>query len=525
MDSLVYFKAITIRIGASGSRLQIMKKKLILFGKTILFLVILLAVMAAVMVVTQRKESYEKNAAFFDEAKKDHVDVLFLGSSHVINGINPAVLYRDYGFTSYNLGGHGSLMQETYWQLIRALDVCKPKCVVVDTYMLEKDYQYVDIMDDNATDADRSVSVEQLHLNMDAYPLSKLKIAAINELVFDKEIKKEFLFDFMVYHDRWKELGGEDFKAITGKSKKNKLMGAEMRYGVKTDVDVYDKAADDQILTEETVGMTYLRKILDECKRDGIEVIPVYLPFSATTTDQIAANTAGAIASEFDTTYLNMLKADGIIDEAADLNDHGHLNSTGAEKVTDYIGNVLMEKDILIDHRGDEEYSEWDKVVQGYEKEIEGLQTDGTDLISQINLLSLNNVSNVIFFNEGSAALKDEGLMNLIKNISGTDKVFEAAAAGGPYLLICDNGNGKIYEASGYETLEGVPTTMGDMMYIPIEKKFRLLYPTSDESLNYLYDDNHLEEDIQIVTYDNESGELLSHLYYTSGHPEYVVNK
>ena len=79
---------------------------------------------------------------------------------------------------------------------------------------------------------------------------------------------------------------------------------------------------------------------------------------------------------------------------------------------------------------------------------------------------------------------------------------------------------GAKYEAVGGETLENVATSMGEMTYIPVEEKFRLLYPSSDESMNYLYDDSHTE-DIQILIYDDK-GEVLSHLYYDSLEREYL---
>ena len=151
-------------------------------------------------VVLRDKDSEYKYADFFDRA--DQIDVLFIGSSHVINAINPVVLYGEQGITSYNMGGHGSIMQSTYWELIEALQYCNPKCVVVDTYMLQKDYKYLDEMNEDYSDEDRASSIAQLHLNMDCWPLDKLKVAAVNDLIKDEEIRKQFYEPFYVYHHR-----------------------------------------------------------------------------------------------------------------------------------------------------------------------------------------------------------------------------------------------------------------------------------------------------------------------------------
>ena len=133
--------------------------------KSILFLLILTALIGTAIKVVERKDSHQKYADFFDTANQ--LDVLFLGSSHVINGINPVQLYEDHGYTAYNMGGHGSVLPSTYWELKNALNYCNPKYVVVDTYLLEKDYHYLDEMDSYASDSDIRSSIEQLHLNMD----------------------------------------------------------------------------------------------------------------------------------------------------------------------------------------------------------------------------------------------------------------------------------------------------------------------------------------------------------------------
>ena len=121
-----------------------MKKTLANVFKSIIFLILLSLAIAATVVIVKRKESDYKYTDFFNEAKKDHIDVLFMGSSHVINAINPVFLFEEYGITSYNMGGHGAMLQATYWELQQALEYCTPKWVVVDTYMLEKSIRYLD---------------------------------------------------------------------------------------------------------------------------------------------------------------------------------------------------------------------------------------------------------------------------------------------------------------------------------------------------------------------------------------------
>ena len=66
-------------------------------------------------IVTERKESRNKFAGFYKE--KEDFDVLFIGSSHVLNGVFPQLLWEEYGIVSYNMGGHGNRMALNYWVL------------------------------------------------------------------------------------------------------------------------------------------------------------------------------------------------------------------------------------------------------------------------------------------------------------------------------------------------------------------------------------------------------------------------
>ena len=176
-----------------------MKTKINITLKIIFFVLILGFLLYASTIVLRRKDSLYKYADFFKLAKEDQIDVLFLGSSHVINAVNPAVLYDEYGYTSYNMGGHGSLLQATYWELMESLEYTTPKWVVVDAYMIEKDYRYLDDRDANPDDNEVNTSIEQLHLNMDVWPLNKTKIAAVKDLILDKDIQREFLVDFSLH--------------------------------------------------------------------------------------------------------------------------------------------------------------------------------------------------------------------------------------------------------------------------------------------------------------------------------------
>ncbi|MBR5359387.1 MAG: hypothetical protein IK123_00735 [Lachnospiraceae bacterium] len=488
--------------------------KLLNILKCILFLGVLAVCIIAASILLRRKDSIYKYADFFDKAEAGQVDVLFLGSSHVINGFNPVVLYDEYGITSYNMGGHGSVMQATYWELMEALNYTTPKYVVVDTFLLQKNYKYLDELGENADVDEINTSIEQLHLNMDVWPLDGLKMEAVRDMIKDPMKQWSFLFDLMVYHDRWKELKKEDYDALFGKVDRSDLMGAEMRYEVELSPKEFPDPPGWEGLETYTVGEEYLEKLISECQDRGIGVILTTLPCCASTEDKRAASSTEMIAGVYNVPYFYMADGD-IIDMNTDLCDIGHLNAMGAIKATEFIGQVLADSGVCEDHRGDPDYNDWQEKADRFYKELASKASTNDNLYQQLNYLAVRDISCVIYVNEGSAAYYDEEFKKLICNISKSE-VFRGTD--GPYILIRDHhyGNEYIYEARDRGELKGVKTSMGTLNYRPVEHMFRLLYTDEDPDTNYLYDDDHFEYDIQILVYDNETGEIKGHVYYKS---------
>ena len=161
--------------------------------------------------ITERKDSKNKFNDFYQQ-EADY-DVLFFGSSHVLNGIFPMELWNNYGLVSYNMAGYGNRMAMNYWMLKNALEYTSPKLVVVDCYMLGKD--------------EKTGTIDQLHMSTDHIPYSETKVEMIRDLVEEEEQQKDFLWKFNLYHNRWNELTTADF---SGKYSSEK--GAESRIAV-----------------------------------------------------------------------------------------------------------------------------------------------------------------------------------------------------------------------------------------------------------------------------------------------------
>ena len=336
--------------------------------------------------LTQKKDSYAKNAEFFEQ-KADY-DVLFVGSSRPMNGIFPMELWEDHGFVSYNWAQAGHPPPAYYWVMRLALDYKQPKLMVIDCYGMH-------------FDAKTTAVFGLMHISMDSFPLSLNKIRAVHDMLDDPAMTEEFnegerrsafnlLWTFPVFHSRWSQLTAEDFypqKSLTrGAIANNEIYGGEF---------VPDDSEKGAVF--DTVGVKYLRRAIEECQSRGIEVLVTFLPLYADAHQQAAAEYAGKIAAEYGVDYLNFFDLD-VVNYHIDFADSaGHLNTAGARKVTEYLGNYIAGRYGIPDHRGEEAYANWARDHQLYtQKKNETLRTE-EDLYRYLMLLERDAVDAALF--------------------------------------------------------------------------------------------------------------------------------
>ena len=483
--------------------------KIFVFFLALLFFIIIASK------VTERKDSIKKYSDFAQLSKQ--IDVLFLGSSHMLNGVNPLQLYAEYGVTSYNMAKNGGLITEAYWTMVNALDYCNPKCVVIDIWGLERDYQYIDIDDDNNRIVDGGKATSFLHDNFDFWPLTKNKINAVNDLVFKSEIKKEFFWEFMVYHDRWSSLNVDDFRLAVSNSYADGKLGASLLYSVDPTLCIYQPEKNENLVSDKTIAIQYLYKILDECEKRNIKVIFTFLPMALfEENDWSVMNTAERIAAERDVLFLNLLphELQNVVNYKTDFFDITHANVFGMSKLTSYLGKYLSEVDGIEDHRADAKYQVWaDKVEQWQAGEIQKMLNE-SNLYTELGLIYNVNANAVVFMKGNSQALQDPIIQEFVMQLSGTQNVLEAARCNGPYLLIREDTSGgmQVQEIVGEQIIESVETVFGDTYYIGL-KDFSAIYVDEAFENNYLDMEDHYKSEVQITILGNE-GEIMSQMYY-----------
>lgn len=303
------------------------------------------------------RPNWTGGGCFYDEPA-DSLDVLFCGSSRMLNGVSPLRLYEWYGIPSHNLGQNGQVLPVTYYVLMDALTRQRPKVVVIDVYKVIHDTLY-------GTDA-------ELHISLDDLPLGAAKLRAVRDLL-PPERRAEYLVDLIAYHARWKELTVEDFRPPDGTEK-----GAQALFQQYALPEGWTATPEERTAPPVEVQLRYLEKIVQLCRDKGAQPLLLVLPSAAPADDgldrQAIMNGIRAYAEDWNVPFVNLMyRLDELdFDLTRDLADAHHLNYRGMDKVTLWLGEYLRGRYDLPDHRGEAAYRDWDGATAGYDAYLAG---------------------------------------------------------------------------------------------------------------------------------------------------------
>lgn len=277
--------------------------------------------------------------------KESSYDVLLMGSSHMNGMMDPDVLYSKYGITSFNYATGGQPVNVTYYLLKEALKTQNPKIVVLDLYYFGLTDKYGD--------------EGYIRYVLDNLKFSKNKLEAINNCV-PKEKILEYVFPYIKYHGRWSTLTESDFdidvkfdSSITGYG------AGDNHYG--EPIVEYQHGTETGKLPEESEK--YLNKFVELSKEQGFKLVFTNAPYDYSsnntdcwyTDDSVLYNTIAKIADKNNIPFINYsseeIMSEINFDFPNDMNNVGHTNIYGAEKVSTHFANFLHENYELEDHR------------------------------------------------------------------------------------------------------------------------------------------------------------------------------
>ena len=288
--------------------------------------------------------------AFYGEPR-DTIDVLYIGSSPLLRGVSPMVMWQEHGFTGYVRASALQAPAVSYGLLAESLQYQSPKLVVLLCDNIFSDYDYAELEGD-------------LRRGLDGMKLSRYKWDIIREVTAADERQSllSYAFPLLRYHDRWKEINLAEDEA-------EPLLEHSFKKG-----NVYLRESEPQSYPEgfmEPIGEAvsfdesakgYIEKSIALCKEKDIPVLLLHLPKMSWTYEQSEAMEDFAAAQGVD--YLDLDREENRralgLDPQVDYYDQGHMNLTGAIKLSRWLGDWLKAQYALPDHRADADISaEW----------------------------------------------------------------------------------------------------------------------------------------------------------------------
>lgn len=278
------------------------------------------------------------------------MDVVFMGSSHCYCSIYPEFLWRDYGYSAFDMAVSGQDKSANYYSLLELLKTQSPQVVFVEAYAL--------LYDGYSQEGNAYRNLLSMKNSINNFRL-------IREAV-DEEKQMDYLLRWPVVHTRYAELTRYDFVQYAPSE-----YGRGANWGWGQGTGAWPEAAKSCMsaapLSEE--NLRWLDRILTLGAEKDIDIVFYVAPMQVYNGEQAVYNGAAEYVTAAGAEWIdcNKLFDEMGISADTDFEDAYHCNAYGAEKVTSYMGRYLQENYALEDHRGDDAYTVWDQSLRLYQ--------------------------------------------------------------------------------------------------------------------------------------------------------------
>jgi len=272
---------------------------------------------------------------YYDE-EKDH-DVVFIGDCEVYENFSPITLWEEYGIKSFIRGSAQQLIWQSYYLMEETLKYEKPDIIVFNVLSMKYNEPQNEAYN---------------RMTLDGMKLSMSKIKSIQASMTDDEKFIDYIFPILRFHSRWSTLEEQDFKYYFNKEKI-----FHNGYYMRVDTKPVQSFPRKKPLADYKLGENsyyYLEKMTELAKESDIELILIKAPTIYPVWYDEWDEQIEAYAAKNDLMYLNFLELteEANIDFSKHTYDGGlHLNLQGAENLSKYFGNILVEEYELTDHR------------------------------------------------------------------------------------------------------------------------------------------------------------------------------
>lgn len=258
----------------------------------------------------------------YREEKTNSLDIVAIGNSEIYCAYAPAVMFKEFGYTSYNCGQTQQTMKQTYDWLLDIFKYQNPSLII---WEIENIFEY------------KPISVQTFSDNMGLF----------------------------TRHDNWKQFG--ILNTTKGKKKARlskgfvRIDGIEGYYGG----DSYMTRKDLKMGTHKKYK-EYIEKIVNLCKKNNAELLLVKSASRVWSNDRFDATQK--IADKYNLKYVDFntnYDTNGI-DLKIHTRDGGkHLNTQGAKVTTEYLGRFI-DSNYSITKKNNYDKNSWDLCVKDF---------------------------------------------------------------------------------------------------------------------------------------------------------------
>lgn len=475
--------------------------------KLVIFILLTACCLSAVNKVLIPKYFYNADWAAtstyldFYHMERNSVDVLFLGSSHCTAAFSPVEIYEKYGIRSYNLGGEQQNLLLSYYWLEEALRFQSPEYVFLDTFML---FPY-------DSQAALNTSEATMRKAMDFMRWSGVKARAVYDICTIDQSQKysSYFFPNVRFHTRWKMLGENDF-SLASMGKHESLMGFFPLDFACGEEGFSPFCPDGQTECGEMLPVMreYLDRMVQLCADRDIKLVLTKSPTMFYS--QEAYYAVCEYAGEHDLEYIDFneetIYHSAGLDFARDSCDTDHASTLGAVKISDYIGQWLLDK---VSHGWEDE--QWEKRARFYRHyQSDKNLAEETELCRYLQRLQDENYSVFIAVMGEASEIFGSEAFGEFSGLGLTPGL--AAEYGESYYAVIDS-RSVLAEAAGRGALAGQGTVRDGLV------RYSVLSAGTDSgnACSILLNGGELalkQPGLNIVTYCNDSRRMIDRVCF-----------
>lgn len=322
------------------------RQELFFFVKTCIFIVIFLALFVMMNKVFLAKNENMYNYINFSGQPENSIDILVLGSSHSLDGIDAQsldkLLVERYGIKTktFNMSITGMRLEQMGYRWKEALKTQRPSLLILETFSCSL----------QSAGTDENIN----RWALDYMPLSKEKVEYISDEI-EENLQTSFLVPFIKYHSRWRDLHKEDWEILSKEKTWNKSLNqgftAPNKPEFEGEWDDYFEQDFSEIKEVTVMSEDYqdiVEEIIQTCREIDCQVLFLCIPYKV----QADVNAIELVKynNYLEETYVNnedvhmydMQKMTKLLDWGYEyMTDEGHVNNHGREVVNEKLAEKI----------------------------------------------------------------------------------------------------------------------------------------------------------------------------------------